>query len=125
MKITYELRQEDFLRALAAHRNGKTFARWAKRIFIALVGLLSAIVLLNLFVQRSVETLIANLPFFVVVAVWSVILCSLPRWTARKQFMGQPSAKGSRILTMDETGIQWSWNGGSADVEWKNYVRFV
>jgi hypothetical protein len=69
MKIAYELRQEDFAEAVAAHRNSKVFTKWARRIFTMMAGLLTALVLLNLFVQRSAEVLIADIPFFVVVAV--------------------------------------------------------
>ena len=125
MKITYELRQEDFLEAFAAHRKSKTFAKWATRIFIAMAGLVTAVVLVSLLVRPSAETLIADIPFFIVVAIWIVMLWALPRWAARKQFRGQPSAKGSRTLTLDEAGVHWNWDGGSAYTEWKNYVRSV
>ena len=27
-------------------------------------------------------------------------------------------------MLLDASGIHWQWNGGSADIEWKNFVRF-
>jgi hypothetical protein len=125
MQITYELRQEDFLEAVAAHRNSKALAKWARRVFITIVGIFTAIILLNLLRLRSVEALKTTLPFLVLVVAWIVILWVLPRLAVRKQFLGQPAAQGLRTVTLDERGIRWSWNGGSTDVEWKNFVRSV
>jgi len=106
MKIAFELRQEDFLEVLAAHRNSKTFANWARRIFIAMAGLFTTVGLFNLFVQRSTEALMAGIPFFVVV-VW-VILWAFPRWTARQQFMGRP------LIPAVPTGLSYRIQSGPA-----------
>jgi len=125
MTITYELRQEDFYKAFAAHRNSKTFSKWARRIILAMAGLITAVVLIGLLIRPSAEALIADMPFFIVMTFWVVMLLVLPRWNARKQFIGQPAAKGARTLTMDQTGVHWRWDGGSADVEWKNFIRSV
>jgi len=125
MKISYELKQEDFLEALLAHRNRNKLFKWARRIFIAIACLLLAVTLLSLFIRPSRETLMADIPFFVVVGFWIILVWALPRWTASKQFRGQPSAQGPRALSLDETGAHWKWSGGSADVEWKNFVRSI
>jgi hypothetical protein len=125
MKISYELRQEDFLEAMIAHRNRKKLVKWARRILIAMGGVLMAAVLLSLLIKPSTEGLIADMPFFLVVGFWIVILWALPRWSARKQFSGQPSVQGPRVLSIEKTGMHWIWNGGSADAEWRNFVRSV
>jgi hypothetical protein len=31
---------------------------------------------------------------------------------------------GPRNTTLDEKGVSWKWDGGSADVEWKNFHRW-
>jgi hypothetical protein len=46
-------------------------------------------------------------------------------WTMRRQFRKQPGAHGPRKVLLDSSGAHWRWNGGSADVEWKNYIRSV
>ena len=46
-------------------------------------------------------------------------------WSARRQFLRQPGARGPRTVLFDDIGAHWRWNGGSSDVEWKNYVRSV
>jgi YcxB-like protein len=28
-------------------------------------------------------------------------------------------------MVLDAAGVHWRWNGGSADVEWKNFIRFL
>ncbi len=65
------------------------------------------------------------LPFFVLVVIWIGVLWVLPWWMMRRQFSGQPGAHGPRTLTLDATGAHWRWDGGSSDVEWKNYIRSV
>jgi YcxB-like protein len=47
-----------------------------------------------------------------------------PWWAARNQFLKQPAAQGPRKVLLDLSGVHWRWNGGSADIEWKNFVRF-
>ncbi|MGO8793202.1 MAG: YcxB family protein [Candidatus Sulfotelmatobacter sp.] len=44
-------------------------------------------------------------------------------WSARRQFLKQPGAHGLRTVLFDDLGAHWRWNGGSSDIEWKNYVR--
>jgi hypothetical protein len=46
-------------------------------------------------------------------------------WSARRQFLKQPGARGARTVLFDDIGAHWRWNGGSSDIEWKNYVRSV
>jgi hypothetical protein len=35
----------------------------------------------------------------------------------------QPGAQGQRNVLLDGSGVHWRWDGGCADIEWKNYVR--
>jgi hypothetical protein len=44
---------------------------------------------------------------------------------ARKQFNQQPGAHGPRTFLLDDWGVHARWNGGSIDVEWKNYIQWV
>jgi hypothetical protein len=48
-----------------------------------------------------------------------------PRWSMQRQFHKQPGAHGPRTLMLDGAGAHWRWNGGSSDIEWKNYIRYV
>ena len=57
--------------------------------------------------------------------MWIVLLWVLPRWNMRRQFRKQPGAHGARTLLLDSAGTHWHWNGGSSDIEWKNYIRWV
>lgn len=125
MKISYELRQQDFVDAFAAHRNSKPFTRYTRRALIVLAGLVLALLLVNILLQRSSESLTAAIPVFVVFAFWSAMMWALPRWAARKQFRGQPRAQGPRTLELGQSGTHCQWNGGAMDMEWKNYVRFA
>ena len=66
------------------------------------------------------------LPFFAVVALWLLLLAGLPlSLSARRQFLKQPGARGPRTVVFDDIGAHWRWNGGSSDIEWKNYIRSV
>lgn len=64
-------------------------------------------------------------PLFALVALWAVVIWYAPWQAARKQFLQQPGAQGPRTVVLDPTGVHWRWDGGSADVEWKNYIQFL
>ena len=123
MEITYELTQKDFIESFAAHRNRRSLVKWTRRtiFWVTLLGL--ALLLFGSIRTGNTRTL---LPFFGVVALWLLVLAGLPmRWSARRQFLKQPGAHGARTVLFDDTGAHWRWNGGSSDVEWKNYIRSV
>jgi hypothetical protein len=125
MQINYELTQKDFTEAYTAHRNSRPLRKWSRRLFVWIVGLATAILLFGFLVRPSWEMARGLMPFFVLVTIWIGVLWVLPSWMMRRQFLGQPGARGPRTLTLDAAGVHWRWNGGSSDVEWKNYIRSV
>jgi YcxB-like protein len=123
MEIRYQLTQKDFTESFAAHRNRRPVVKWLRRIIALTMLLGSAFLLFGAVRTGNTRTL---MPFFGLVALWLVILGGLPYWmSARKQFLKQPGAQGPRTALLDDTGAHWRWNGGSSDVEWKNYIRSV
>jgi hypothetical protein len=121
MEISYELTQKDFTESFAAHRNRRSSVKWIRHIVAWLLILISCFLLFGAIRTGNARTL---MPFFGLVALWLVVLGGLPLWlSARKQFLKQPGAHGTRTVVFDAAGTHWRWNGGSADVEWKNYVR--
>jgi hypothetical protein len=123
MHVEYELSQSDFTQAYIAHRNRKSFAAWVRVILFWFIILVSAILLFGAVKAHNFRPL---MPFFIVAFLWLVVLQGvIPRWYMRRQFTKQPGAHGPRTLTLDETGTHWRWNGGSSDVEWRNYIRSV
>jgi hypothetical protein len=125
MQIAYELTQEDFTQSYSVHRNRSALSKWSRRIFVWIAGLSTAIIVLGFLVKPSVQAAKGLLPFFGLVAAWIAILFALPRWTMRRQFLKQPGAHGPRTVLLDASGAHWRWNGGSTDIEWKNYIRSV
>jgi hypothetical protein len=123
MEIAYELNEKDFTEAFSAHRNRNAAAKWIRRIGIYLVAGFLSVLLFGSIRTHNIKPLI---PFFVLAVLWLGIVGGLlTRWSARRQFLKQPGAHGQRTLSLDTTGAHWRWNGGSGDVEWKNYVRLV
>jgi purine-cytosine permease-like protein len=125
MQISYELTAKDFSESYVAHRNRNALGKWSRRIFIWVAALCTAIVLLGFLIKPSAQTARSLLPFLGLVIAWIAIVWIRPRWTMRRQFLKQPGAHGPRTLLLDSTGAHWRWNGGSGDVEWKNYIRAV
>ena len=125
MQITYELTEKDFIEAYSAHRNRSAVRKCIRRLFLWGIGLTAASIFFGFLLKPSIEAAKGLAPFFAVVIMWILILVFLPRWTMRRQFTGQPGAKGQRIVQFDDSGAHWRWNGGSSDVEWKNYIRWV
>jgi YcxB-like protein len=125
MQVGFQLTQQDFLQALQTHRNRVSFRKWTF-LFVAFLLLgVSALNLVSLVVDRSTQNLRNFFPFFLLLSLWGALLWLGPRWGARTQFRKQPSAQGMRQVSIDEIGIHSRWDGGSADVEWKNYIRFT
>lgn len=123
MEITYELTQKDFTESFAAHRNRRPVMRWIRWTIAWILIVASALLLFGSVRTGNTKTL---LPFFLIVAMWLVILAGGPLWwSARRQFLRQPGARGPRTVLFDDIGAHWRWNGGSSDVEWKNYLRSV
>jgi len=125
MQISYELTERDFREAYAAHRNRNTLSKWARRVFIWTAGLGTALILFGFLLKPTAQDAKNLLPFFGLVVMWIAILWLLPIWTMRRQFLKQPGAHGPRTLLLDSSGAHWRWNGGSSDIEWKNYIRTV
>ncbi len=125
MEVTYELTQRDFFDSLIAHRNRSDFARWAFRLIVSVVCLLVGVGLLQFASHPKAETLSTFGPLFALAIMWVALLWVSPWLSARKQFSRQPGAQGPRTMVLDAAGVHWRWNGGSADVEWKNFIRFL
>ena len=120
MEIAYELTEKDFMEAYAAHRKRGSAIKTIKTVlFWILIAFLSYVT------YRAVRGHhVANLlPFCLFAVLWIVIVGEiLPRWLIRRQFTKQPGAHGPRSLVLDASGAHWRWNGGSADIEWRNYI---
>jgi hypothetical protein len=125
MQITYQLSERDFVEAYSTHRNRTIFSKWARRIFLWSIISVAALLLLVLLIDHDAQAARSVLPLLGLAGAWIVVLSLLPRWTMRKQFRKQPAAHGPRTLSLDAAGAHWRWNGGSSDVEWKNYTRCV
>lgn len=122
MQITYALNQRDFFESLIAIRNRKTWPKWVFRA--ALLLLVSLIAFSVLTSPRS--QLVSNLiPLLALLLLWVVLLWACPWWSARTQFLKQPSAHGQRTASFDSNAVHWEWDGGSSVVEWKTYIRWM
>ena len=125
MEISYELAEKDFREAYVAHRNRNALSRWSRRLFIWLAGFFAAFVIFGFAVKPSVEAAKNLFPFLGLVLMWIAALWIFPGWNMRRQFLKQPGAHGPRTLLLDSSGAHWRWNGGSSEVEWRNYIRSV
>jgi hypothetical protein len=125
MQIAYELTLKDFTQSYIAHRNRGVFRKWARRIFVWSAGLSMAFILFGFLIKPSAQMAKDLIPLFGLFFMWVAVLWLLPRWTMRRQFLQQPGAHGPRTVLLDATGVHWRWNGGTSDVEWKNYIKLV
>lgn len=124
MEVTYELTQRDFFDSFLAHRSRSTVAKWSFRLASFIAFLFAGLGLVMLAIRPDAESLTNLAPLFALAIMWSMLLWAAPWWAARNQFNKQPSAQGPRTMLVDASGVHWRWNGGSADIEWKNFIRF-
>jgi hypothetical protein len=121
MEISYELTQKDFTESFAAHRHRRSAVNWIRAVafWVTILGL--AFLLFGAIRTGNTRAL---MPLFILAIFWLLILGGLPlSISARRQFLKQPGAHGPRTAVFDAAGTHWRWNGGSSDVEWKNYIR--
>lgn len=124
VEVTYELTQRDFFDSLLAHRNRSTFAKWSFRVAASIVFIFAGLGLVLLTIRPDAKSLANLAPVFALAAIWAALLWGSPWWAARNQFSKQPAAQGPRTMLLDSGGVHWRWSGGSADIEWKNFIRF-
>ena len=125
VEITYKLTQRDFFDSMIAHRNRSRRAKWSFRIMLS-IALLAATIGIIVLVTQPTSQLSINAVILIALAIsWALCKWTAPWWSARNQFRKQPSAQGPRILMLDSTGTHWRWDGGTADVEWKNVIRYL
>lgn len=121
MELTYELTKIDFLQAIVAHRNRS----WLYGLLTAALLITFALFVLWL-VTRASSTTVADLTVAMAILLYLIVFVwGIPRWTARSQFSRQPSAHGTRTMLLDGTGIHWRWNGGSSDIQWSTFIKWL
>ena len=125
MELRYELTQKDFLESFLAHRNRNAFSRWSLRLMLFVVCLFAALGLVSFAGSPSAATLSSFAVLFGLASFWGLLIWGLPRRMAHNQFSKQPGAHGARTLSLDDQGAHWRWNGGSADVQWQNFIRIL
>lgn len=122
MEITYELTQKDFVEAFIAHRNRSALLRWLFRLcaflfFVCIgLGLFGSIFIPQLFLSSYLPLLLLGL-------FWIFLLWIAPRLMARTQYKKQPAAQGAIVFAVDTAGVQWKWDGGTSNIEWRNFIR--
>jgi hypothetical protein len=80
----------------------------------------------TIYISMRSGSISSVIDFVVLIIIWTVLFGGgLTWWNARRQFLRQPGAHGPRTVSLDHAGAHWRWNGGSSDVEWKNYIRMV
>jgi len=125
VEITYELTKQDLVEAYTAHRNRNAFRKWVRLLFLWGLGLFAALTFLGFLIKPSAFMARTLGPFWGLVVMWIAVLWLVPRWSMGRQFTKQPGAQGPRTILLDASGTHSRWNGGSGNVEWKNYVRSV
>lgn len=125
MQFAYELSQSDFTDAYSVHRNRSTLSKWVRRFFVSVLGFCVLLAVFGFFLNPTARTARDLMPLFGLIVLWIAVLWVIPLWSMRRQFLKQPGAHGPRTLDLDSVGAHWKWNGGSADVEWRNYIRSV
>jgi hypothetical protein len=125
MQLTYQLTQKDFYESFIAHRNRRPLVKWTLRLFVAgLVGMATTGAIVSAATHNT--NAISNVfPLILLVLIWVALFWIAPWRAARTQFLKQPAVRGLRTTVLDNTGIHQKWDGGSSDVEWENYIRWL
>src|SRR5690348_14351856 len=123
MQVTYELRQRDFFDAFIAHRNRNAFAKWMFRGIVTIVFVLAGAGLFALVFRHDRESASNVAPIVGLAFMWAALMWVSPWWMAKNQFTKQPAAKGPQTLLLDDAGLHWRWDTGSAEMQWSNIIK--
>jgi hypothetical protein len=124
MELKYNLTQRDFLESFITHRNPTAFLKWCFRLLAAMLFLLVIVFFVYFAKNPTLHTLAGAGPLLGMILIWFWIFVAGPRRAARRQFRQQPAARGLWTLLIDDGGIHARWEGGSSDVDWKNYIKW-
>ena len=125
MEITYELSEKDFVEAYKTHCSHGPSSKWRRAILYFCVVLFLSAFILYVIASHSDSDFTSYVPLLALAIAWFIVIRWLQRSGMKRQFRDQPGAQGPRTVTFDADGTHWRWNGGSADIEWKNYIRWV
>ena len=126
MQLTYSLTQRDFFESFVAHRGRTARSRWSFRLFNTVMILFVIAGIVAIIVGPNSRDIARGLgPFLIFALLYTTLVWVAPWRAARRQFRGQPAAQGARTVLMDGAGVHTRWNGGSSDVEWKNYIKWI
>jgi hypothetical protein len=121
-RFTFELTRKDFYQAFTAYRNRSPIAKWSLRAIMASLFGVLVIVLFGFIFGPNSEDRPSIVPIIALCIMWIIMLWGSPLWMARSQ-SSAPGAQGPRTLTIDSAGTEWVWNGGSATINWHNFIR--
>ena len=116
--------QEDFVEGLKAYRQRSTYHKWMWRLLPVIPISLVCLSIFLYFADSGTQALSNLFPLLVLTVIWSFFLWISPWLGARTQFRKQPSAQMLKTLLVDDSGVHWRWDGGSADIDWKNYLKW-
>ena len=125
MQLTYQLTQKDFYDSLIAHRKRRPVVKWALLLFVAGLAGLAVFGIIESAVTHNKNAVSNVSPLIGILFFWVALFWIAPWRAARTQFLKQPAALGTRTTILDDAGVRQKWDGGSSDVEWKNYVRWL
>jgi hypothetical protein len=124
MQINFELTEKDFVEAYKTHCSRHPSSKWRRAIiYSCMVLVLGAFILHG--IATNTSDISGYVPLVVLAIAWFVVIRLLQRSSVRKQFRNQPGAHGPRTVVFDGDGAHWRWDGGSSDVLWKNYIRWI
>jgi len=123
MEITFELTEDDFYDAMKACRKAKTVARWVLPFATAALTLILADLVFVVSPRNTPWT--DHLPLVLIWIFCLAVLIVIPmsqRSAARKQFNGNPSAKGLITLAASESGVRLQSQHTESTTDWSSFV---
>ena|SRR5215813_11545568 len=123
MQITFELTESDFVEAYKTHCNRGTSNKWRWAIWVCFLLVSGALIFHSIAANNS--DMSGYVPLAILAVAWFVVIRWLQLSNMREQFRKQPGAHGLRTVVFDGDGAHWRWNGGSNEIAWKNYTRWL
>jgi hypothetical protein len=125
VQVSFQLTPEDVRQGMFVWRTIKLWRRWLLRCSYLLMGLTIPAAGLLLYVRPGSQTLKTSAAIWAFAAFWFTFMLAAPRFSARRQFRGNPSAQSAITVMASDAGMELHSAHVESKVSWSAYVAWA
>jgi hypothetical protein len=125
VQVSYQLTPEDYRRGCIAWRKLYRWRRWLYPFAYFMMALTVPTAIMLAIFDHSVQTLKVSGAILLFAALWFSFMLLAPRYSARRQFRGSPSAQSPMTLGMSDAGLEIHSVHSDSKASWSAFVDWA